>query len=197
MLPNDDQNFGSPKAIIILSGKRKSGKDFIANLLLERFLPEEAVIVRLSGPLKERYALENDLDYKRLLDTSEYKEVYRQKMIKWGEEIRNHDPGYFCRHAIAQSNASYKKIWVVSDARRKTDIEFFLSNFPNITHTVRINASDDVRKNRGWIYTKGVDDVESECGLDDYANWSFQLTNNNTKELLEQINSFLQAFKLN
>lgn len=37
MLPYDEQNFGSPKIILILSGKRKSGKDYIANLLLEKY----------------------------------------------------------------------------------------------------------------------------------------------------------------
>ena len=30
----------------------------------------------------------------------EYKEIYRKEMIKWGEDIRNKDHGYFCRAAI-------------------------------------------------------------------------------------------------
>lgn len=77
-------------------------------------------------------------------------------MIKWGEDIRHSDPGYFCRHAIAQSNANSKKMWIVSDARRKTDIEFFHSHFPSITHTIRIHALDEVRKQRGWNYTEGI-----------------------------------------
>lgn len=96
------------------------------------------------------------MDYKKLLDASEYKEIYRKKMITWGEEIRSQDPGYFCRHAIAQSNAAYKKIWIISDARRKTDIEFFKSNFPKIIHTIRIHTSDDVRMQRGWAFTAGI-----------------------------------------
>lgn len=35
MQPNFE-NLGDPKLIIVLSGKRKSGKDYVANLLLER-----------------------------------------------------------------------------------------------------------------------------------------------------------------
>ncbi|KFM58283.1 Phosphomevalonate kinase, partial [Stegodyphus mimosarum] len=160
----DRQVLGNPKIVIVISGKRKSGKDYVADILLERFGSGKAVIIRLSGPLKERYALENNLDYAKLLEASEYKELYRMKMIKWGEDIRCKDPGYFCRHAIEQSQARSKDVWIVSDARRKTDVEFFLSNFPNVTYTLRINASPEVRKQRGWKYTEGIDDCESECG---------------------------------
>ena len=32
--------------------------------------------------------------------------------------------------------------------------------------TVRIEASHDVRSARGWVFTAGVDDAESECALD-------------------------------
>ena len=49
--------------MILLSGKRKSGKDFVA----ERLLPAlgdgggDAVILRLSGPLKKCYAEQHNL----------------------------------------------------------------------------------------------------------------------------------------
>ncbi|GBL95068.1 hypothetical protein AVEN_188813-1 [Araneus ventricosus] len=76
-------------------------------------------------------------------------------MIKWSEAIRNQDPGYFCRHAIQQSQAASKRIWIVSDARRKTDIEFFKTNYPDEIYTIRINASEAVRQKRGWVHTKG------------------------------------------
>ncbi|MGH0182312.1 UNVERIFIED_CONTAM: hypothetical protein FKN15_009062 [Acipenser sinensis] len=40
---------------------------------------------------------EHGLDFRRLLDASGYKEKFREDMIRWGEEKRNADPGYFCR----------------------------------------------------------------------------------------------------
>ena len=46
-------------------------------------------------------------------------------MIRWGEEKRNADPGYFCR-LISQGPGSEKPVWIVSDARRKTDIDYFM-----------------------------------------------------------------------
>ena len=33
---------------------------------------------------------------------------------------------------------------------------------------VRVCASEDVRKERGWEWREGVDDAPSECALDDY-----------------------------
>ncbi|KAF8777450.1 Phosphomevalonate kinase like protein [Argiope bruennichi] len=117
-------------------------------------------------------------------------------MIKWGEAIRNQDPGYFCRHAIQQSCAKSKRIWIVSDARRKTDIEFFKTNYPDETYTVRINASDVVRQKRGWNYAKGVDDCESECGLDDYNQWNLEIYNDNDEQMLEGIQKVFLSTKI-
>ena len=40
---------------------------------------------------------EHNLDYEELLSAGPYKEKHRLDMIRWGEERRNTDPGYFCR----------------------------------------------------------------------------------------------------
>ncbi|MGH0185511.1 UNVERIFIED_CONTAM: hypothetical protein FKN15_018170 [Acipenser sinensis] len=47
--------------------------------------------------LKGQAVQEHGLDFRRLLDASGYKEKFREDMIRWGEEKRNADPGYFCR----------------------------------------------------------------------------------------------------
>lgn len=56
-------------------------------------------------------------------------------------------------------------VWIVSDCRRATDIKYFEDNFDRIAH-VRVQASDEVRRARGWAFQAGVDDADSECGLD-------------------------------
>ncbi len=84
-------------------------------------------------------------------------------MIKWSEDIRSKDPAYFC--SLATKNAD-KLVWIISDCRRLTDMEYFTSNYKCIA--IRVQANDDVRKKRGWIYTPGIDDAPSECGLDMY-----------------------------
>lgn len=74
-----------------------------------------------------------------------------------------------------------KPIVIVSDIRRKTDIEFFRSHGYNIK-TVRINTSEDVRRNRGWVFESGVDDVQSECDLDDVTQWDLVIENDGTHD---------------
>ena len=44
------------------------------------------------------------------------------------------------------------------------------------TLTVRIEVADDVRQTRGWVYTAGIDDAESECALDG-REWGVLLRN--------------------
>lgn len=48
-------------------------------------------------------------------------------------------------------------MWIISDTRRKTDLKWFYENYSNVAtlKTVRIVASDDVRKSRGWVFEKG------------------------------------------
>lgn len=115
-------------------------------------------------------------------------------MIVWSDNVRSSDPGYFCRAAIDKSNIYFplkcvfwkcfetiivlgtKSIVIISDIRRKTDIKYFKDESYNI-RTIRINVNDDVRKNRGWSFEDGVDNVQSECDLDDFNEWDLKLEN--------------------
>jgi len=217
----------SPRLVILLSGKRKSGKDFVAEALIRHFSSllsdpttssssppsssSAATLIRLSAPLKRRFADERGLDFHKLLDSSEYKEKYRREMIVWGEERRRADPGFFCRAAIEDAFADGRKsaiagqttssrndsfhtsiisstasssslaasgVWIISDARRLTDLKFFRNHFSRVLVTIRVCASEACRRRRGWNWTSGVDDAESECGLDEIDNWDFVLLNN-------------------
>lgn len=123
-------SLSNPKLVFVFSGKRKSGKDFLTNELIKMLPENSTVILRLSGPLKKEYADENKLDFSRLLDASEYKENFRAAMVRWGEQKRNEDPGFFCRLAINEYQGEKHPIWIVSDARRTTDLDFFQRAFP-------------------------------------------------------------------
>lgn len=146
--------------ILLLSGKRKSGKDYIADKL--NSLIKSSQIIRISSPLKKAYANEHDLDYDELMSSGSYKEKYRHDMIKWGEERRRQVPSYFCQLALSEAN---EETIIVADCRRVTDFEFFINQKVKIV-SIRINASDADRSARGYKFEPGVDDAESECGLD-------------------------------
>lgn len=107
------------------------------------------------------------MDVQRLMDSSPYKETYRQDMILWSEAIRKEDPEYFCKLATSSSEATCP-VWLICDARRDSDMHFFEKYYSSCVMTVRVQASQQVRQERGWIYNKEVDDSPSECGLDHY-----------------------------
>jgi len=180
-----------PAVVIVFSGKRKSGKDYITEILHKMLGNQESAIFRLSGPLKAQYAKDHGLDLQELLSASEYKESYRAKMIVWGEEKRKEDSGYFAR--LTTENATVP-VWIISDARRPTDIEYFQSKYPTIT--VRVEASEEIRAARGWAFTRGVDDVDSECGLDG-REWNHVIHNdNNAQQLNRDLNHLIKLVKM-
>jgi phosphomevalonate kinase len=57
-------------------------------------------------------------------------------------------------------------VWIISDCRRQTDVKYFLEKYQGLAKTVRITASDQARSSRGWKFTEGIDDMETECGVD-------------------------------
>ncbi|XP_063172949.1 phosphomevalonate kinase [Candoia aspera] len=164
-----------PKLVLLLSGKRKSGKDFVGEEIQSRLGLDVCTILRLSGPLKEQYAKEHGLDFRRLLDASDYKELYRQDMIHWGEERRQTDPGFFCRIVV---EGVTQPVWVVSDTRRASDVEWFRNVYGDLVQVVRVVANEETRRRRDWVFVAGIDDAESECGLDQGVPFDWVITNN-------------------
>lgn len=150
-----------PAVVLIFSGKRKSGKDYVVTKLAEMLGDVDCEVLRLSAPLKKQYAIQHNLDFDKLLDSSSYKERYRGDMISWGEAKRKADPTFFCNLATKEAT---KRVWIISDARRKTDLDYFSTRF-KIIH-VRVAANEETRMARGWNFMTGIDDAESECGLD-------------------------------
>ncbi|XP_014235774.1 phosphomevalonate kinase [Trichogramma pretiosum] len=168
-----------PDRILIFSGKRKSGKDFITDELFKRLGDDKSVIIKLSGPIKTHWAKVKNLDADQLFGDGKYKEIYRLEMAKWGEHMRNKDYGYFCRAAIQMYNASNKSIWIVSDARRKSDLKWFREYCHSACRTIRVSCSDETRAQRGYVFTRGIDDAETECDLDDVLDWDLEVKNDN------------------
>uniref|UniRef100_A0A3P8SY69 Phosphomevalonate kinase n=1 Tax=Amphiprion percula TaxID=161767 RepID=A0A3P8SY69_AMPPE len=175
--------FSVPELVLVFSGKRKSGKDFVTDRIQRRLGSEVCGILRLSGPLKQQYAQEHGLDLDQLLGSGPYKERYRADMIHWGETRRLQDPGFFCRLA---TRGIRQPVWVVSDARRLSDLQWFRSKFPLQTQCVRVQSSEETRMQRGWSFTAGVDDAESECGLDSGVQFDWIITNEGDAPSLDE-----------
>ncbi|CAG9857354.1 unnamed protein product [Phyllotreta striolata] len=179
-----------PRTILLFSGKRKSGKDYICNKLKNALGDENCTVIRISEPLKAIYAKRHDLDLQELLSEGPYKEIYRSDMIEWSDVERGENPGIFCRAAC--ESAILKPVWIVSDVRRKTDIEWFSREYGDLIKTIRITADVGVREQRGYVYTKGVDDVASECNLDDFDRWNLIISNNNSEDCESALETILK-----
>ncbi|XP_038958269.1 phosphomevalonate kinase isoform X1 [Rattus norvegicus] len=129
----------SPRLVLLFSGKRKSGKDFVTERLQSRLGGNICAVLRLSGPLKEQYAR------------------------------------------------------LVSDTRRMSDIQWFQEAYGALTQTVRVVASEQSRQQRGWVFTRGVDDAESECGLDSFGDFDWVIENHGDEQCLEdQLENLLE-----
>ncbi|KAI5725667.1 hypothetical protein M8J77_018564 [Diaphorina citri] len=180
-----------PKLILLFSGKRKSGKDFLTDYLLERIGSQHCAIIRLSAPIKSHWAKQNGLEMDKLLGATKYKEKYRAEMITWSEAERRKDNGCFIRSAIEMAHANGKPVWIVSDMRRKSDLAWFQQHYSGVCRTVRIVCEDAIRVQRGWVFTQGIDDAETECDLDELpiSDWTWLVKNNGT---LQDISDQLQ-----
>lgn len=105
------------RILICLSGKRKSGKDFIAVKLSEFFYKNLAPkllvngniglfvsVVGISYLLKNQFAALNNLDAEKLKSDNLYKEIVRKEMVDYGNKIRLKDPSFFCRYSVINCN---------------------------------------------------------------------------------------------
>lgn len=146
-----------------------------------------------SLPLAAHSPQAHGLSFEESLTASSYKESFRLQMLKWSEEVRRNDPNVFLRAAIADSQAERFAVWILVDARRTCDLSFFRS-FPCRLVTVRITATDETRVRRGWNWTAGVDDVESECGLDGVTEWDVVIQNDDQSEeqLLQKLDPLIR-----
>ncbi|KAL7739069.1 hypothetical protein ACLKA6_011404 [Drosophila palustris] len=185
------------RKILLISGKRKCGKDFISERLQSR-LSDRAIIVRISEPIKKEWARKLKLDINAMLSDGPYKEQYRRDMIIWSDEVRSQDYGFFCRAAMKEAPVESVDYVIVSDIRRRNDIRWFYDTYGHeMIQTLRLTSTLETRKARGWQFTAGVDDVPSECDLDD-STFDHVLENNAEDEVGDRlIDQLLATLKLN
>uniref|UniRef100_A0ACB8G7B3 Uncharacterized protein n=1 Tax=Sphaerodactylus townsendi TaxID=933632 RepID=A0ACB8G7B3_9SAUR len=176
----------TPRLVLLFSGKRKSGKDFVAEELQSREVSILCVsaLVDLSEVPTWIPAVcqpeEHGLDFERLLDASNYKEMYREDMIRWGEEKRQIDPGFFCRIVV---EGVQQPIWM----------EMTRLGLPVRSRVVSKILIKEVWSKVCFAGVVRIDDAESECGLDQGVAFDWVVTNDGDQLSLEaQLEKLLQ-----
>ncbi len=150
------------KKVILLSGKSKSGKDYLGKYLTGN-LPSLLLHIKRHGD-------ENPSDN------------LGQNMIQ--------DPTLFCRRMIEANDQlclSYP-IWIINDVKYPIEIEFFKKIFDDRVLLVRIEASNETRQKRGWNDQIDID----ESQLDSNIQWSFIFSNNEEENFSEQITNLMK-----
>lgn len=161
------------RKIILISGKQRSGKDTLADLLL----------AQLPGFTKAPLALELKKEYwshlfrfsghKFNLEVmDEMKNCYpkiRKGLIDLGAMRRAEDTAHWVKLALEVPGDL-----IIPDWRYKSEALFIASFAENEVIKIRMEASREVREQRG---TLSNEDDPSECDLDDYNGFDWIIPN--------------------
>uniref|UniRef100_A0A8V1AGB0 Phosphomevalonate kinase n=1 Tax=Gallus gallus TaxID=9031 RepID=A0A8V1AGB0_CHICK len=97
------------------------------------------------------------------------------------------------RVLLPQCSAGRSTARVVSDTRRLSDVEWFRDAYGDAVLTVRVTATEETRRRRSWVFVAGVDDAESECGLDQGVPFDWVIANDGDGAALSaQLDALLQ-----
>jgi len=164
----------SPMRVILLSGKRASGKDFVADKIQRALEKLHWRVHRTSlGILnKQAYAKEHNIDVNRLEKDRKFKEEHRQAMIMHHTKLDDLDPEWAVKSVLHAAVDEKADILLVSDIRRLKDLEWFQKNSPTAPILLRIDADDVARLERGWDPNPAKDQLLTEVELDDYQAWT-------------------------
>ena len=166
--------------IIIISGKRYSGKSFIGTYIMNKLKKFNINIefLHAANILKYEFCEKYQINYNKLLSDRSYKEKYRIKMTHfYNQTKKSKSIDYYNEKLLEHINKTTKPTIYILDVRHKFEIDFYEKyNFTIIK--IRINTDDKIKKSRGWKYDKIIDEDITETDLDNYVDWDFVLNNN-------------------
>lgn len=173
------------KRLLLLSGWKESGKDYIADILVKNFLFKK---ISFAEELKNQVSSLYKID-RNLLDTQEgkkmvYKEnvTNRQLLIAYGEAKRKDDPFFWAKKVLNKINDNQNT--VISDWRFKEEHSFLTKNLPNHEIiTIRI-LRHQINKSLGDPTETSLDNFHFNCMI-------LNDKNNNQSYIVDQLKRIL------
>jgi len=172
--------------IILISGKRFSGKDTFAKVLkniLCAKLPQKTIkISHFADHLKCKFAKVNDLDLSQLMINGPYKNKHRAKLIEFAQDAKMSDQNIWVKSLTKFITEQNVDITIVPDLRFKHELNEIL-NFGtnpdtlNVVVTIRMQSSTTIRESRGWAFDEKIDGHISEVELDNFEYFDFVVGN--------------------
>lgn len=190
-LPSSDRSCSS-RVCVLVSGKRASGKDHVASALQSALESEGlAVTRRAAGSINKRaYAAEAGVDLERLEADREFKEAHRVALVRHHQSRNREDPNWCLEEVWAEAVAAGAGVLLMPDFRSLSDLRWFEQRCGGATGLVllRIGASDDARRARGWQPDAAKDGLYSETDLDSFEGWDacFDNTADSSAGLVEE-----------
>ena len=164
--------------IIMLAGRRKSGKTAFAESIVEFGFGHK--VVSFADALKAAYAEKEGIHLSELLDV-DLKEKYRPDMVKFADSIRAKDRYYFPKLLFAMMDDDH---WIIDDLRTIEELEMGLKLGAT---PYRVYADNHTRRRRGWRYNPAVDDhyleTEMDLSAETFRNMGGDWIWNNTNEI--------------
>lgn len=169
------------KKIIVLSGKARSGKNKVAEILNDYYGTEKSITLAYAYYIK---------DYLRRMDkyNENEKEKYRSLLQDFGVEFLNKkiEKDFLINRLIEDIEvfSYFYDIVIVTDARLKKEIQTLIDKYDKVI-TIRINSKED---NNLGEYKKHITEVD----LDDYS-FDYKIDNNyNIDDLRKQVFEILK-----
>ncbi len=169
-LPDKD---GQSLIYILVSGKRASGKDYITNLIYDSLIAKGISVHRTAlGHINKRsYAASIGIDAMRLENDREFKESHRIAMVAHHTARNAQDPEGCLKEVKSNAKQANAEVLLLSDIRTLQDLHWFKQQ-PGEVVLLRITASDETRKSRGWNPCPKKDSLHTETELDSFFNWT-------------------------
>lgn len=160
---------------VLVSGKRASGKDYVASILQPALEAKGLSVQRCAvGAInKKAYAAWVGIDAARLEEDREFKESHRIAMVQHHKARNARDPEWCLKELWRQADEACADVLLLTDFRTHEDYQWFLEKSSSRDKLVllRIEASNEARLSRGWIPDPAKDMLYSETDLDIFSGW--------------------------
>jgi len=163
--------------LLLMSGKRACGKDFVASILVEELEAAGVSVhrVALGSVNKRAYAERMGIDAQRLMNDRAFKEEHRIAMVQHHTDRNAEDPSWCLKAVFDESVLSGKKVMLLTDLRTQEDLKWLLHSAADVrgsVHLLRVDASDEARSARGWDKHPVKDSLSTETDFDSFTAWT-------------------------
>lgn len=177
------------KNIILISGKKGSGKNIFTELLVNR-LAGKVEVYAMASLLKKVVSTITGCDVKKLED-GEFKNrlspytvdvygqmknlTYRECLLHFGKMLRYDNNTIFCDDVKTKMRRSDSDYFIVPDLKERIELDEIYElgrNYEIPTITIRITRN---------VKSDSTSNDKTEIDLDNYVGWDFTVDNNNKR----------------